>query len=283
MRGQEIIDIAAIDRYAAVVPPVAADGISTAEISPVERVETVVLEIHPMVRCLSAQTIQFRQIGVALDEEVSVQRPQLSKSDFAADEQLPQLAVQHGEIPLQYCLEARDAPIVAHFLRFAFDLAMNQRSLEDVDAPAARDEAKQELVLDEAGKCFVKPVQMTPCLSPDGDNRRNAARVREQHGYREEFGSRHELADTVGRVIRDGGSDGGTASAKCQLAASEERFIEGVALRNDDEEGRAAIGHRGVEGNTRTGTSGQDSRAEPRLHAGDERCLLIPFRCNERN
>src|SRR3954447_15839535 len=160
MRGQEIIDIAAVDRYAAAVPPVPADGISTAEISPVERVETVVLEIGPMVRCLSAQTIQFRQLGVALDEEVSVQRSQLSKPGFAADEQLPQLAVPHGEVTIHSCLETRRAPIVAHFLRFAFDLAMNQRSPEDVDAPAARDEAKQELVLDEAGKCFVKPVQI---------------------------------------------------------------------------------------------------------------------------
>src|SRR6476661_266945 len=154
MRGQEIIDIAAVDRYAAVVPPVAADGISAAEISPVEHVATVVLEIRPMVRRFSAQTIQFGQLGVTVDEEFSVQRSQLSKSNFPADEQLPQLPVHYGEIPFQYGLEAGDAQIVAHVLRFAFEFAMDQRSLEDIDASAAREETKQELVLHEAGKCF---------------------------------------------------------------------------------------------------------------------------------
>src|SRR5436189_2586204 len=123
MRGQEIIDIAAVDRYAAVVAPVAANGISAAEISPVEPVATVVLQISPMVRRFSAQTIELRQLGVTLDEEFSVQRSQLSKSDFAADEQLPQLTVHHGEIPLQYGLEAGDAQVVAHLVRFAFKLA----------------------------------------------------------------------------------------------------------------------------------------------------------------
>src|SRR4051812_21248422 len=102
MRGQEIIDIAAVDRYAAVVSPVAADGIGAAEISPVERVTAVVLEVRPMVRRFSAETVQFRQLGVALEEEFSVQCSQLSESDFAADEQLPQLAVHDREIPLQY-------------------------------------------------------------------------------------------------------------------------------------------------------------------------------------
>src|SRR3954469_4068914 len=98
MRAQKVIDITAVNRDAAVVAPVSADGIGAAEISPVERVEAEVLEIRPMVRRLSAEPIQFRQLGVALDEEFSVQRSQLSKSDFAADEQLAHLTVHDGEI-----------------------------------------------------------------------------------------------------------------------------------------------------------------------------------------
>src|SRR5689334_1787588 len=146
MSAEEIVDIAAVDRYAPVISPIAADRIDAPKISPVEAIAAVVFEICLMMRRVRAQPIQFSEFHIALAKDLSVCRSKLSESDLATDEQLSHVAIQDVAMAIENGLETPDPQLVTDIPRDRFKFAMNQRRLENSDPLAFGEHTKHELV-----------------------------------------------------------------------------------------------------------------------------------------
>ena len=206
MRGEERLDIPAIDRSSPFVTPVAADRIGTSQIPPVQPGCAVVLEIGAMVSGRRPERVELGKVRVALGSSERGGVRAIAPNRTSRVTITSRMCSTQGDfVPGEHLSQVRQVLLVASrrgrcsHAKLAHDERLQQRC----DTTAGERKAEPELELHERTKLLVEPAERLRCRTPHDEHRRHARRVRQDGGGIQARRDPDRTTESVGRLHLD--------------------------------------------------------------------------------